>query len=491
MREDNVVFVEPNIIFPIVLDQYQPNDFLFLEQPHLGLISAPDAWDVNPNLRAGSPNITIAVFDGNGVDPNHPDLTGNLSDGSAKMTANFDFENMSSQTAANLDGSHGTQCASSATGRFDDTDGGVGVAGNCHLIGAQLPNWVTGIDMADAWIWAAGFDPGSTDPNFPNILTDGADVISNSWGVNGGALTETIKGALDFLTTYGRGGKGCIICFSIGNTGYIDFTTDAVLRRMYAAYERTIAVGASINANPTSPCDSFHADHNGNLNNLPAVVDTRTYYSPYGPSLDIVSPSHTSYDLALPFPHILDPILAAVETDTGTWPANSTVQTTITAAVALGATVIQVANSTGFQVGEFALFNDPGVAPIETKEIVAVAPGQITVQALENGYPVGTNVYSGPNHYARNPDRGFGGTSHTCPTVAGAAALILSEKSDLSWNQVKEILHLSADQIDVGQVNAIGQWVDNDGDGVTEFSRWYGYGRLNVHAALVEAQQDH
>ena len=45
----------------------------------------------------------------------------------------------------------------------------------------------------------------------------------------------------------------------------------------------------------------------------------------------------------------------------------------------------------------------------------------------------------------------------------------------------------TATQIDAGQLNAIGMCMDNDGDGVTEFSQWYGYGRLDVNAAIVAA----
>lgn len=480
-----VRYAEPNIIFQIEQDVYNPNDFLYLEQPHFQVINADDAWDtlddINVNLRAGSPNVTIAVFDVNGVAPNHPDLTGNLTDGTAKMSANFDFVNWANQTVANLTGDHGTQCASSATGRFDSNIGGTGLAGNCHLIGARLPAAASGVDMADAWIWAAGFNTGSTNPNFPAQLATDADVISNSWGITWGLLTNAIKDALDFLTVYGRGGKGCVVCFSIGNLGYVQFSN----RRTYAAYERTIAVGASINANPTNPCNSSQADPNGNFNNLPAVMDTRAYYSPYGPELDIVAPSHTCYDPALPGARVRDPVMAAVRVDEGDWPGDSVSQTTLTSAAVTGDTVVQVANSAGFNVGEFALFGGPGVTPNETKEITAVAPGQITVLALDNAYPIGTLIVTGPNDYAMNPLVGFGGTSHSCPTVAGAAALILSVRPELTWVQVREILRTRARRIDIGQANAIGQWVDNDGDGVDEFSQWYGYGCLDVNAAVI------
>jgi hypothetical protein len=45
----------------------------------------------------------------------------------------------------------------------------------------------------------------------------------------------------------------------------------------------------------------------------------------------------------------------------------------------------------------------------------------------------------------------------------------------------------TAVRIDANNTNAIGQYVDNDGDSVAEFSQWYGYGRVNVEAAVREA----
>jgi len=490
MAKFPILYAEPNIIFQIELDVYNPNDFLYPEQPHFQVINADDAWDtlddINVNLRAGSPNVTIAVFDGNGVTPNHPDLTGNLTDGTAKMLSNFNFVGMSNQTVAGLSGDHGTECASSATGRFDNNIGGAGLAGNSHLIGARLPSSASGVNMADAWIWAAGFPTGSTNPSFPAQLATGADVISNSWGVTWGALTNAIKDALDFLTVYGRGGKGCVVCFSVGNLGYVQFSN----RRRYAAYERTIAVGASINANPTNPCTSVQADPNGNVNNLPAVVDTRAYYSPYGPELDIVAPSHTSYANAAGNPKV-DSIVSAVRVNQGTWTAQATTVTTTTAAGNIGDTVISVSNTAGFAVGEYTLIGIPGGATREFVRINAVGVGQLTVDALQNAYPTGTQVSTGPNDY----DRDFGGTSHSCPTVAGAAALILSVRPELTWIQVREVLRTTAMEIDPNNTNAIGRWRDQANRISTDpaytgpdFSQWYGHGRLDVNAAIIAAR---
>ena len=200
-----------------------------------------------------------------------------------------------------------------------------------------------------------------------------------------------------------------MVTFSTGNLGYVQFSN---IRR-FAAYNRTVAVGASINSNPTSPVNSSQADPNGNTNNINVTVDTRTLYNPYGPEMDIVAPSHTCY--AAGTGNLVDPTTSTVRVGTG--------------------------NLDG-------------------------CPGATTCDDY---------------------DTSFGGTSHASPTIAGTAALILSVNPTLSWDETRSVLRRTAVQIDAGQTNAIGQWVDNDGDGVEEFSQWYGYGRVNVNEAVQEA----
>lgn len=408
---------EPEIMQEIDLDAYTPNDTLYNLQNHLPLINADEGWellmDFASDLHGGSPDICIAVFDGDGVAPNHPDLTANLSDGNSKLLQSFDFASYSAQTVANLDGDHGTQCAGTATAAFDNSRGIAGVAPNCRLIGAELPTAVTGTQMADAFLWAAGINNGSTQAGFPALPTQPADVISNSWGVTNGALGTALQAAFDRLTDDGRGGRGAVVTFSTGNLGYVQFSN---IRR-YAAYNRTIAVGASINSNPTSPVNTFFADPNGNTNNLVATVDRRAFYNPFGPEMDIVAPSHTCY--AAGTGNLVDPTTSTVRVGTG---------------------------------------------------------------ALDG--------CAGPttcNDYATS----FGGTSHASPTIAGTAALILSCNPHYTWDEVRDVLRRTATRIDAGQANATGAYVDNDGDGVNEFSQWYGYGRVNVEEAVRESLNMH
>lgn len=409
-----VVYAEPDLLSTLVADAFTPNDTLWANLTHLPLINCDDAWDTLDDiavaLRGGSPDICIAVFDPDGVAPDHPELTANLTDGAPKLLTSFNFRTMTAQTVAGLGSDHGTQCAGTATAAFDNNRGIAGVAPNCRLIGARLPNPATGIEMADAFIWAAGLNAGNTNAAFPAVPAQPADVITNSWGVTNGALSNALRDAVDFLTVYGRNGRGCVVVFSTGNLGHVQFSN---IRR-FAAYQRTLAVGASIGVNPTSPLNSLHADPSGNSNNLVAVADSRSFYNPFGPEMDIVAPSHTAYDMATGA--LIDPTTSCMRVGTG------------------------------------ALDGCPGAAT-----------------CFDYG-------------------AAFGGTSHAAPSVAGAAALVLSVDPGLNWIQVRDILRTTAVRIDNANANPIGQYVDNDGDGVAEFSQWYGFGRLDVDAAVIVAR---
>jgi subtilisin family serine protease len=68
----------------------------------------------------------------------------------------------------------------------------------------------------------------------------------------------------------------------------------------------------------------------------------------------------------------------------------------------------------------------------------------------------------------------FGGTSSACPGVAGVAALILSRNPSLRWDEVKDLLKRSCDQIDP----TAGKY-DTNGH-----STLYGYGRVNAKRAV-------
>lgn len=80
-----------------------------------------------------------------------------------------------------------------------------------------------------------------------------------------------------------------------------------------------------------------------------------------------------------------------------------------------------------------------------------------------------------------NPDGdytdSFGGTSSSCPGVAGTVALMLSVNPGLTWLQVSEIISGTCDKIDVkgGRYNSDGR------------SIYYGYGRINAENAVKKS----
>ena len=427
------VYVEPNLTMIAEPDQYTPNDPLWANMTYLPLVHADAAWErlgnVAASLRGGSPAITIAVIDDEGVAPNHPDLLAVLTDGAVKLlqSVNFAASPIVAQDVAGLAGDHGTQCAGAATAAFDDARGIPGVAPNCHLLGARIDPHPADLLMADIYLWAAGFANGATYSGFPPTPPQpAADIISSSWGVSGDALSNTLRDCFDYLTTYGRGGKGCVLCFSIGNTGYLDFSVSGPKFRAWAAYERTLGVGASVGASPTSPIvNSVFADPTGHTASVAVATDTRALYSPYGSLAlrkpDLVAPSSTAWTVDMFGASVeVDRVMSAVRAGTGT--------------------------------------TNGCVAPAICDD------------------------------YART----FGGTSAATPIVAGAAALLLSARPQLNWVEVREILRRTCARIDNGigsgaNANAIGLWRDLDGDGVPDYSAWYGAGRVDVDAALAMA----
>lgn len=96
------------------------------------------------------------------------------------------------------------------------------------------------------------------------------------------------------------------------------------------------------------------------------------------------------------------------------------------------------------------------------------------------GYNHGsTSLGDAAGHYTDD----FGGTSSSCPGVAGVAALILARNPNLRWDEVKDVIKRSCDRIDTSGGN-----YDANGH-----SHLYGYGRVNAKKAVelaMPAQPD-
>lgn len=243
------VFSHPNFLMPLV-KYATPNDPLFPQQWHLnnngqasGKVAADvralQAWDIT----TGDPSITIAIMD-DAVDTDHEDF------GATKLVPGYDFlDDDNDPRPQEIDDDHGTACAGVATATGNNGIGVTGIAQNCKLMPIRmLAPFVTPLQIANAFRFAA---------------SNGADVISNSWGASAPRpLNDLEKAAMDFATTSGRGGKGCVILFAAGNSSR---SQDRDGRQ---SYDRVISVAASTNR------------------------DLRSFYSNFGRTVDITAPSN-------------------------------------------------------------------------------------------------------------------------------------------------------------------------------------------------------
>lgn len=225
-----VKYAEPDI--DTVLDQYAvslPKDDLFDHEWHLenkGRVAdvnyrlkygadskVVDAWRRLGNM--GSSNIVIAVID-NGFDISHPDLKN-------KVYRPFDLWNNSPRlNQGDPRFSHGTPCASVALAAANG-NGIVGAAPNAKFMPVS----------------GTSFSLRATEQMFDYCVSNGADVISCSWGTTDPQynLNSYKEQAIARAAQKGRNGKGCIILYAVGNDDldYVNY---------YSAHPDVIAVAA-------------------------------------------------------------------------------------------------------------------------------------------------------------------------------------------------------------------------------------------------------
>lgn len=91
----------------------------------------------------------------------------------------------------------------------------------------------------------------------------------------------------------------------------------------------------------------------------------------------------------------------------------------------------------------------------------------------------GTNIYtpdwsaSGEGYDPGSYYSGFGGTSASCPFAAGMAALLISHDPSLTNTQVRDFIRATAED-----------QIGNPAEDTAGFDNYYGYGRINIDAAL-------
>ncbi len=268
----NFEFCTPNFIAKTELYDHIPNDQYFSQQWYLhntgqgtnddksttidADIDAPEAWDITK----GSPNVIVAIID-EGVSSNHPDLPNSRQvrlNGSnfAYQYDGTNNQNDPSPTASTTSGNnHGNSCAGLVGATQDNNEGISGVAPLCKIMPIKIP---FGSVPANVYADAINF-----------AVTNNADILSNSWGYGSSnpnlqpVIVSAINNAIsnDKLVVFAAGNTANRVN---GNNGYVSFPGNATIADL-------ITVGAS--------------DRNNNQAN----------YSPNGPSLEIVAPSHTAY----------------------------------------------------------------------------------------------------------------------------------------------------------------------------------------------------
>ncbi|MEL6833808.1 MAG: S8 family serine peptidase [Bacteroidota bacterium] len=226
-----VATAEPDLDMP--LDEYAfaaPADSLLPHQWHLN----NDGFVIDVNFRlkkgadsrvvsawnrlgnTGSPGITVAVID-NGFDVNHPDLR-------AKVFKPWDLWTRSSNLPqGDTRFTHGTPCASVA----------IAASNGQGIVGAA-----PGVRFMP--IHGTSFSAKTTEEMFDYCIRSGADVISCSWGTTDSrySLNTVKEQAIAKAARQGRGGKGCVILYAVGNDdlNYVNY---------YAAHPDVIAIAAS------------------------------------------------------------------------------------------------------------------------------------------------------------------------------------------------------------------------------------------------------
>lgn len=169
-------------------------------------INICDAW----NITRGA-GINVAVID-QGIDPNHNDLKGNF------HNLSFDAASGTPSSVYNSSQNHGTHVAGTIAAIRNNGLQVVGVAPESKIM--RVSHHMTpaysvdfSAELASGISWA---------------YQNGADVINNSWGDQGGLFySDLYSAALEFsivsALSFGRNNKGCVVIFSAGNWSVIDY----------------------------------------------------------------------------------------------------------------------------------------------------------------------------------------------------------------------------------------------------------------------------
>ena len=484
-RRNDVVWAEPNLITSADTAAVLPADTLWPGLWNLDRVGLPAAWEALAGAgkpKYGSPDVVVAIWD-TGVKtaagmPVHGDFKGALSDGSPKVVSSYDFNLMRADNDNLLDDlDHGGCVASIASALADNPPnaggkdfGALGVAPNVALM-TICADPTSNLDAADQFVWMAGFDPGV--PGYPPPPARHADIINCSLIVGEGAeLDPTARAALDWVTTFGRAGKGTLCFFAAGNV-----KLDTEIDMPWSAYEKSFGISAST---------------------LSAGAEVHASYSNYG-CLELCAPTGDGSTIHDPPTQWM--VYGASDVGKGDLVSSPETTTALSNASNAGATQIKLASLSGLSVGDVIHIGPIGVDGSEQARIdklpflwgrtlTVSGFGEVTFdRALRHGHLAGDVVVAGPADYHSN----FWGTSAAAPLAAGVAALVLSANPALTFVEVRQILRDTAIKFDLANNDPDGRWLDGNGTPSQQsglpavVSRWYGHGRIDAAAAVQAA----
>ncbi|NBC01073.1 MAG: S8 family serine peptidase [Bacteroidetes bacterium] len=270
-EQDVLVYGEPDIMAEIADDVFPddaPNDPTYASQDNLTLQQVDVAWrilhTIDPDRTLGAPGVYVATLD-RGIDLDHPDIGGTLTDGTNQIARCYDFSGLRECTVSGYapDTDHGMGVYGIIAALTDNNEDVAGIAPNTHQIGMERPN-LTSANYPDVLLWAAGFTTNNGSGGWPaEPLSPGADIISCSHGSNNLALSGIMDDTFQELATNGRGGLGTLVIYSAGNSN-----TLITGFRTWAAHPNTMAI-----ANSAQP------DGGG--------VERKVNSSNFGPEIDV------------------------------------------------------------------------------------------------------------------------------------------------------------------------------------------------------------
>lgn len=268
VEEGHVTFAHPNFLRKLARRSanLQPVSSLADRHWHLKAIEAFDAWQIT----TGSPSVVVAIVD-DGTDVDHQAFRD-------RAAVHFNVIDMSDnpRPPADIDKikhhAHGTACAGLAVGSANQSTNTSGVAPGCRLMAVRLLESVippsaeqtldealSGPDVLAVARALSVVQPFREGKAIHWAASNGAHVISNSWGPPDGQAAQGISYPLDDYARLavenaaakGRNGKGCVICWAAGNGN------ESVSFDGYASHPEVLAVAACTVDGKRAPYSDF------------------------------------------------------------------------------------------------------------------------------------------------------------------------------------------------------------------------------------------